>query len=225
MVGIHYRAGYLIIDCWDDETVEWLTRTAREIGAELNSPTAILLGEDIPKEATMSIWLPKAHLMTEEVVLGTIQGSNPVDTKSWRIVKCAISGPGRILVAKINPAEQLKIASRGNKITFRFKRLDVHGLKGSISQEAKPVLEQEAECSAELMQGVDLAQEPAAVHPENVNTEESPRDTTTSDGTAVNINAGITEDEEAAACHENWLLSSQPTEVSDGDDMDYDPIV
>lgn len=41
-------------------------------------------------------------------------------------------------MAKISPTERAKIASKGHKLTLRFKRVDVHGLKGSISQEAKP---------------------------------------------------------------------------------------
>lgn len=164
MVGIHYRSGHFIVDCWDDDTVEWLSLTAPEVGRELGIPLVVLKGDDIPKEATMSIWLPKAHLMSEEVTLGTIQGSNPLDTKSWRIVKCAISGPGRILVAKISPSEQAKIAARGHKITFRFKRLDVHGLKGSISQEAKPEMETETSAvEGPQPKGISGSEQPAVI--------------------------------------------------------------
>lgn len=72
------------------------------------------------------------HQMSEEVTLGTIQGSNPFDTKSWRTVKCAFSAPGRILVAKITASEQIKIAARGHKLTIWFKRLDVHSLTVTV---------------------------------------------------------------------------------------------
>lgn len=229
MVGIHYRTGYFIVDCWDDDTVEWLTMAAQETGMELGCPIVTLMGDDLPKEVTMSVWLPKAHLMTEQMTLGTLQGSNPVDIKSWRIVKCAISGPGRILVAKIGPSEQAKIASRGLKLTFRFKRVDVHGLKGSISQEAKPEVEEEPD---ELMgEVVPLLEEIAG--PSNSaksavpTVDASPMGisaSTTTPGaetggevTAESTQAGFTEDE--------LLLGSQPSSVGEDNEMDHDRIV
>lgn len=136
--GIFYQAGYFIVGCCDEDTVEWLEKVAVEVGEELAIPLKTLKGIELPRHTKMSVWLPKAHLMSEEETLRTIEGSNPVDTKTWKVIKCATAGPGRILVAKISPAEQEKLASQGFKLFFRFKRLDVHGLKGSVSPEAKP---------------------------------------------------------------------------------------
>lgn len=135
--GIHFQAGHFIVSCCDQDTVEWLEKVALEVGEELSIPLRTLKGVELPKDQKISVWLPKAHLMTEETTLATIEGSNPVDTKSWKVIKCATAGPGRILVAKINSGEQAKLASQRLKLFFRFKRLDVHGLKGSVSPEAK----------------------------------------------------------------------------------------
>lgn len=140
LVDIHHKAGYIIVDCWDEETTEWLAKTVQESQETLNIELRTVKGDDIPQETVITAFLPNAAELEEQEALKTLQASNPVNTATWHLIGCHVAGTGRLLRAAITPAEQLRIAELDSKLFFGFGQVEVSGLsktKGSTqSREA-----------------------------------------------------------------------------------------
>lgn len=143
MTNIHYKAGYLVVDCLDEDTVTWLTETVTESQEALGMKLRTVRGEEIPQEMVISAVLPESADMDVNTILKTIQASNKVDTSSWDVIKCEISDSDIILQATISPVEQMKILGLNNKLHFMFGQVEVSGLgKNLVTTEAKVDMEE-----------------------------------------------------------------------------------
>lgn len=147
LAAIHYKAGYLVVDCWDEDTAEWLSAVIKEHPETLGTELRTVRGDDLPQEALVTIFLPNAAALEENTILKTIQASNPVDTETWHMISCHPSGSGRLLKAAISPPEQRKIVGLNYKIHFLFGQTEVCGLRkgnnteGQVPKEQNPTIE------------------------------------------------------------------------------------
>lgn len=137
---VHYKAGYVIFDCWDEDSVEWLSTVIKEYPEPLKLKA--VRGDDMPKEVMITAYLPQAADLDEDMVLETIQVSNPVNTKSWHMIGCNVAGGGRLLRASISEAEQLKIIGLNCSLHFLFSDVEVSGLRKQKPGQVEPGTEE-----------------------------------------------------------------------------------
>lgn len=168
MEGIHFRPGYLVIDCWDEDTVDWLHHIIESVSRDMSIELMIRLGEDIPKSKIVTIYLPRCGDNDQETILAMLGNQNPVNPKSWKISSFERNEKGgRLLRAMLDPSEQELVKKEGHQLRFRFGRVQVSGLKTTDTDPKDNPAEMEVE------QG---PQESAAVAVTQPKTEDPPSD-------------------------------------------------
>lgn len=161
LAAIHYKAGYLVIDCWDEDTVEWLKDVIANHPETLGTELRTVRGDDIPQEAVITVFLPNAAALEEKLILKTIQASNPLNTETWHMIGCHVSGSGRLLKAAINPSEQRKIVGLNYKIHFLFGQTEVSGLRKGKTKAGLEPADQTTEAGSPAKSGETTPQNAA----------------------------------------------------------------
>lgn len=57
-IGLHYRAGYLLLNCADKETAEWVKEKTSRLQAWKGTELMVCVGDLIPKTHNITVFLP-----------------------------------------------------------------------------------------------------------------------------------------------------------------------
>lgn len=122
--GIHFKRGYLLLECMDEDTVEWL----RLVIAKLKTwrGPKLCMKRDIPKSCIISMNLPRSSGQASQKTLALLAHQNHgLDTNDWKILSCKDKGVAQILTAEISIKCRDKLERWNYLINYRFNRLSV----------------------------------------------------------------------------------------------------
>lgn len=150
--GIHFRQGYLVVDCEDQDTVEWLTCTASSLVTKNGVGLVTKAGEDIPKPYIITAYLPKSRNQSVEETFSLLRATNNgLNTDSWKVLRITEEESGQILVAGIDHRSREYIMNHDYSLRYRFGKIQIKGLKkpGSTgAAKSRPLLPDEPSTSA-----------------------------------------------------------------------------
>ncbi|XP_030765397.1 uncharacterized protein LOC115889516 [Sitophilus oryzae] len=148
--GIHFRVGMLLIDCVSTESADWLIETAPKLKNWQGPGLVALKGENIPKEATITVFLPRSKGKDTTYLLNLIQGQNSdVRTSCRRIINSREEGHGQVLTIGIDLKSKEAIEKEGYTLYYRFGTTPVSGLR---RDQAKQVEKMETDPPASTSQ-------------------------------------------------------------------------
>ncbi|XP_052855268.1 uncharacterized protein LOC128264024 [Drosophila gunungcola] len=127
--GIHFRVGYLIIDCLDEGSAEWLKIAVPQLRTWKGVPLETRTGADIPAAYNATLFCPRSSDRTNEEILAFIGFQNRVETDAWKVISRKNDGAGALLVVGMDQTGRDEIVERDHKLNFRFGHVTVSGLK------------------------------------------------------------------------------------------------
>ncbi|KAM8702621.1 hypothetical protein ACLKA7_000752 [Drosophila subpalustris] len=128
-VGIHFRVGYLVIDCTDQNSADWLLTVAPKLHSWKGVPLDCRMGDDIPSPHTITLYLPRSADRESGDLLVMLSNQNKIETDAWRVISRKEEGGGALLVLGIDEMAKNNIVARGHQLFFRFGKIPVSGLK------------------------------------------------------------------------------------------------
>lgn len=121
-----YKAGYLMLLCKDNSTVDWLKKYAIELkpweGAELWAT----LESNIPQAKTLIGYFPNSANLSHERVLHRIQGQNAgLKIDRWRVLRKEDRGTTSLMVLSIDQTSADNITAQDLKLSYGFREVPV----------------------------------------------------------------------------------------------------
>jgi hypothetical protein len=141
--GIHFRPGYVVVDCVNKETSEWLKQRATQLKDWKGVELMACLGDDIPRAHNVTIYFPRSAGKEAKFVLSLVEAQNEgLCTHMWKVLRSKDESGGKLLTIGIDDLSCEKIRADGHRIYFRFGKIPVHGLQrpahsGPLTEEAK----------------------------------------------------------------------------------------
>ncbi|XP_043064082.1 uncharacterized protein LOC122320071 [Drosophila ficusphila] len=127
--GIHFRVGYLIIDCLDQDSVDWLRAVVPMLRTWKGVPLDTRVREDIPAAFNVMVLCPRSAERSNEELLMMLGRQNRLETDAWKVVSRKNDGGGALLVIGIDQLTRDEIVARGHQLNFRFGTVSVSGLR------------------------------------------------------------------------------------------------
>lgn len=128
--GIHFRPGYIIVDCVNQETAEWLRQRVTQLKEWKGVELMACLGDDIPRAHNITIYFPRSAGKENKFLLSLVEAQNEgLCTQMWKVLRSKDDGGGRLLNIGIDDLSCGKIREDGYQIYFRFGKIPVHGLQ------------------------------------------------------------------------------------------------
>ena len=128
--GIHFRVGMILIDCVSQESANWLVEIAPKLKNWQGPELVAVKGENIPKGAAITVFLPRSKGKDTTYLLSLIQGQNfNVRTSSWRVINSREEGHGQVLTIGIDLKSKETIDKEGHILYYRYGTTPVSGLR------------------------------------------------------------------------------------------------
>lgn len=149
--GIHFRQGMVLVDCENEETVNWLDQVVCSLPSWKGPKLVAKKGEDLPKPHVVTVFLPRSKGQEAGKLLKLIGNQNPdLQTDLWKVMNVKEEGHGQVLTFGIDPKSREAILAKGCSIHYRFGRVPVSGLKKT--QEKPETTEVTSESSDTLVE-------------------------------------------------------------------------
>ncbi|XP_043063596.1 uncharacterized protein LOC122319866 [Drosophila ficusphila] len=132
--GIHFRVGYLLIDCLDQDSADWLRAVLPLLRTWKGVPLETKVGEDIP--AAYNVFCPRSSERENEELLTMLGRQNSLETDAWGVVSRRNDGGGALLVIGIDQLTRDEIVARGHQLNFRYGTVSVSGLRKAAKMAA-----------------------------------------------------------------------------------------
>jgi hypothetical protein len=133
--GIHFRPGYVIVDCINQETADWLKIKATQLQEWKGVELMACLGDDIPKAHNITVYFPRSAGKDDKFILSLVEAQNEgLGTQLWKILRSKDEGQGKLLHIGIDDQACEKIKKDGYNIFYRFGKIPVHGLRKSAEK-------------------------------------------------------------------------------------------
>ncbi|XP_043063600.1 uncharacterized protein LOC122319871 [Drosophila ficusphila] len=100
--GIHFRVGYLLIDCLDQDSADWLRAVTPQLRTWKGVPLDTRVGEDIPAAYNVTVFCPRSAERSNEELLMMLGRQNRMEVDSWKVVSRRNDGGGALLVIGID---------------------------------------------------------------------------------------------------------------------------
>ncbi|XP_043064805.1 uncharacterized protein LOC122320703 [Drosophila ficusphila] len=145
--GIHFRVGYLLIDCLDQDSADWLRAVTPQLRTWKGVPLDTRVGEDIPAAYNVTVFCPRSAERSNEELLMMLGRQNRMEVDSWKVISRRNDRGGALLVIGIDQLTRDEIVSKGHQLNFRF------GTVSEVAQE--PLLQDidEKEADVTLTEG------------------------------------------------------------------------
>lgn len=135
--GIQFKSGYIIVNCDNKETQEWLKKIVPSLkpweGAELRVAT----GDEIPKPIVITAFLPMTEDLEKALALIKNQNRN-VNTVAWRTIKSIKEGKGLVVIAEVDEESMKFISESSFELNFRFGKIKVTRRKELLEEKPTP---------------------------------------------------------------------------------------
>nr|XP_032292539.1 serine/arginine repetitive matrix protein 1 [Drosophila virilis] len=136
--SIHFKAGFLKVDCSNQATADWLVHTAEHIYSYKGRPVVPKLGDPKSKFFYITIFLPRSEGKSEEFLLGLIRSQNKYNTDLWKVVSRKAQAGGTLLVLSIDKTSATDIAANDYAIFYRYGTVPVRGLRKRFGDKSPP---------------------------------------------------------------------------------------
>lgn len=135
--GIYTERGYLLIDCSDAATADWLQMVITSLKSWTGTALCTKTGGDLPiGTCPISIYFPRSAGQRVEKTLALLGNQNDeLDTKNWRVMSVRDEGTGQLLIAGISSDILTKIESLEYSLNYRFDRVTVYDRTKGTHQE------------------------------------------------------------------------------------------
>ncbi|XP_055836608.1 uncharacterized protein LOC129905205 [Episyrphus balteatus] len=128
--GLHYRTGFLLVDCVGQPTADWLKLKASELQNWKGTELMACLGDDIPKMQHITVFLPKSSGQEDRKSLALIQAQNEgLAIQAWKVLKSTAEGKGQLMVISIDSKSTEAIVKAQHELHYKFGKIGVSGLK------------------------------------------------------------------------------------------------
>ncbi|XP_043063588.1 uncharacterized protein LOC122319854 [Drosophila ficusphila] len=156
--GIHFRVGYLLIDCLDQDSADWLRTVTPQLRTWKGVPLDTRVGEDIPAAYNVTVFCPRSAERSDEELLMMLGRQNRMEVDSWKVISRRNDGGGALLVIGIDQLTRDEIVSKGHQLNFRFGTVSPQEPLGA-KEEAIADMDVESE-DEHLSHSQEVAQEP-----------------------------------------------------------------
>lgn len=128
--GISFRPGYLLVNCCNEQTAEWLLKAAARLSTWKGVELTACLGDDIPKSYTITVFLPRSSGQDQKKSLALIEAQNEgLNTNLWKVTSSRVEGKGKVVSFLIDEKSAETIKEQGHTIRYRFGKATVSGLR------------------------------------------------------------------------------------------------
>ncbi|XP_043064719.1 uncharacterized protein LOC122320591 [Drosophila ficusphila] len=127
--AIHFRVGYLLIECLDQDSADWLRAFVPQLRTWKGLPLGTRVGEDIPAVFNVTVFCPRSAERSNEELLMMFGRQNKLKTDAWKVISRKNDGGGALLVIGIDQLTRDEIVSKGHQLDFRFGTVSVSDLR------------------------------------------------------------------------------------------------
>ncbi|XP_043070694.1 uncharacterized protein LOC122322471 [Drosophila grimshawi] len=128
-VGIHFRVGFLVIECSDETSADWLRIATSRLQSWKGVPLECKVGDDIPSPHCITLFCPRSAARSTESLLVLLRNQNRIETDTWKVISRRNEGGGALLVIGIDELSKNVIVEKGHQVFFRYGTIPVSGLK------------------------------------------------------------------------------------------------
>lgn len=125
--GIHFGPGFLMVECLNQETAEWLKVKVQQLRSWKGPELVACLENDIPKAHVIKVFLPKSAGRSEEFIFSLVEAQNEgLGTTSWKVLRSSEEGHGKLLFIGIDEDSFIKLKEMNFEMFFRFGKISVN---------------------------------------------------------------------------------------------------
>ncbi|XP_043070871.1 uncharacterized protein LOC116805988 [Drosophila grimshawi] len=136
--SIHFRVGFLVIECSDEASADWLRTVASRLQSWKGVPLECKVGDDIPSPHCITLFCPRSVDRTTESLLVLLQNQNGIKTDTWKVISRRNEGGGALLVIGIDELSKNIIVEKGHQIFFRYGTIPVSRLIRRVGAKPQP---------------------------------------------------------------------------------------
>ncbi|XP_043064399.1 uncharacterized protein LOC122320296 [Drosophila ficusphila] len=125
--GIHFRVGYLLIDCLDQDSADWLRAVTPQLRTWKGVPLDTRVGENNPAAYNVTVFCPRSAERSNEELLMMLGRQNRMEVDSWKVVSRRNDPRLALLVIGIDQLTRDEIVSKGHQLNLRFGTVSVSG--------------------------------------------------------------------------------------------------
>ncbi|XP_050512864.1 uncharacterized protein LOC126888559 [Diabrotica virgifera virgifera] len=134
--GIHFKPGYLVVDCETPQSAEWLRLKVPQIRKWEGGELTTCKGDDIPRSHVVTVFLPRSKGLSAEKLLQLIEVQNEgLAIGRWKVLSAKEEAAGQLLRAAIDELSCAALRKNGCTIFYRFGKIPVHGIKRETEKE------------------------------------------------------------------------------------------
>ncbi|XP_043071739.1 uncharacterized protein LOC122322798 [Drosophila grimshawi] len=133
--GIHFRVGFLVIECFDETSADWLRTATPRLQSWKGVPLECKVGDDIPSPHCITLYCPRSADRSTESLLVLLRSQNGIETDTWKVISRRNEGGGALLVIGIDELSRSIIVQKGHQVFFRYGTIPVSGLKTKKTRE------------------------------------------------------------------------------------------
>ncbi|XP_043072165.1 uncharacterized protein LOC122322845 [Drosophila grimshawi] len=138
-VGIHFRVGFLVIECSDETSADWLRiATSRLQSWKGLKGHECKVGDDIPSPHCITLFCPRSAVRSTESLLVLLRNQNRIETDTWKMISRRNEGGEALLVIGIDELSKNVIVEKGHQVFFRYGTIPVSGLKKKTGERPQP---------------------------------------------------------------------------------------
>lgn len=127
--GISFRPGMVLVNCKNTFTVDWLKAAVPRLKKWTGPALAVRTGDDLPKPATVTIYLPRSSgKNTEQLFRGLVTQNIGLNPQVWHVLHKKDDGKGQLFTLVIDEPSCEYIRSEGYQLHYRFGTVSVSGL-------------------------------------------------------------------------------------------------
>ncbi|XP_055708329.1 uncharacterized protein LOC129804762 [Phlebotomus papatasi] len=119
------RHGMVVVDCTEEASVQWLMGIVARKKLVQGVSIIAVYGDNVPKTATCSIWIPAADKTSPSSILARIRKQNDVESDRWNILQVDADEKGRTIVLSIDEPSLNKLKKMNMKVFYLVRQLEI----------------------------------------------------------------------------------------------------
>uniref|UniRef100_A0A1B0GPC7 DUF4780 domain-containing protein n=1 Tax=Phlebotomus papatasi TaxID=29031 RepID=A0A1B0GPC7_PHLPP len=131
------RPGWVMVDCADEISEGWLMGTVTSKQLAVGVPVIAVKGDDMPKTAACTMWIPAADKTPPASILERIRKQNDLQTERWRILKVDSDEKGRTIVLSIDENSINKLKKVNMKVFYLLRHIEIRLKTGGRKLKSK----------------------------------------------------------------------------------------
>lgn len=131
------RQGLVVVDCTEEASVRWLMGVVARKKLVQGVSIIAVNGDNVPKTATCSIWIPAADRTSPSSILARIRKQNDVESDRWDILQVDADEKGRTIILSIDEPSLNKLKKMNMKVFYLVRQLEVIRV-GTGSRQSRP---------------------------------------------------------------------------------------